>query len=367
MKIGIVGGGQLARMLALAGSPLGLEFVFVDPSPDACAGPLGELLVAPYDDPTALSELAGKVDLATFDFENVPASAMRRLQSEVPLFPSPDALLTAQDRLVEKQFFQEMEIPTPAFLPVSSLAELEVAASRLGYPSVLKTRRMGYDGKGQVVLRSPQQVESAFAAVGEHELILEEFVPFKRELSQIAVRGRDGEIRCYPLAENRHHNGVLATSIAPAEDHGASRQSVQHVERVLNHFSYVGIVALEFFDLDGRLLVNEMAPRVHNSGHWTIDGAVTSQFENHLRALLGWSLGETSPTASSMMFNWIGSMPEPATLLDLSGLHWHDYSKSPREGRKVGHATLCAENRSLLQSKKQLLIDRLGERAGFFQ
>lgn len=344
MKIGIVGGGQLARMLALAGYPLGLQFRVQDPAADACAGQVAALLNAAYDDPAALDELASWADAVTFDFENVPASAAARLAEQVPVFPSPAALAAAQDRLHEKTLFRELDIATAAFDAIDDLDQLRRAVAHIGLPAILKTRRLGYDGKGQCLLRHPRELESAYAMLSGVPLILEGFVPFQRELSLLALRSRNGQMAFYPLTENHHRDGILRLSLAPFDDHGITRQAQAHATRLLQRLDYVGLLAIEFFLADGRLLANEMAPRVHNSGHWTIDGAETSQFENHLRAGLGWPLGATAACGYSASLNAIGELPERTAVLALAGAHYHDYGKSARPGRKLGHVTLRADD-----------------------
>ena len=278
--VGILGGGQLARMLALSGAPLGLRFLVMDTAPDACAGQFAPMVVGDYRDESALAEFASRVDVATFDFENVPSESARWLAERVPVFPSPLALATAQDRLVEKTLFRELDIPVPDFIPVDSREALEAAVARLGAPCILKTRRLGYDGKGQFRIRSADAVAAAWEALGPQAsrvgLILEAFVPFEREMSVVAVRGRDGEFRSWPLTENWHVDGVLSASLAPARaDEGLVAQATGHARRLAEAVEYVGVFALELFQRDGVLLANELAPRVHNSGHWTIEGSDT--------------------------------------------------------------------------------------------
>ncbi|HXS04219.1 MAG TPA: 5-(carboxyamino)imidazole ribonucleotide synthase [Rhodanobacter sp.] len=359
--VGILGGGQLARMLALAGAPLGARTMVVDSSADACAGQVAPLVVADWTDYAALEAFAAQVDVVTFDFENVPAETARWLAERVAVFPAPQALAVAQDRLAEKTLFRECGLPTPDFMTVDTREELDQALAKVGTPAILKTRRLGYDGKGQFRLAGPADADAAWAALGaqaaRHGLILEAFVPFERELSVIAVRARDGEFRTWPLTGNWHVDGVLSMSLAPAPQLGQLQQRATALARTLaERLDYVGVFALELFVRNGELLGNEMAPRVHNSGHWTIEGAHTSQFENHVRAVLGLPLGDTAARGVAAMFNWIGELPVAAPVLRGVDAHWHDYGKQSRPGRKVGHATVCAADAA------QLAI-RLGELA----
>ncbi len=366
--VGILGGGQLARMLALSGAPLGLRFLVMDTAADACAGQFAPLLVGDYRDESALAEFASKVDVATFDFENVPAESAEWLAQRVPVFPNPHALATAQDRMVEKTLFRDLGIPVPAFADVPDRAALDAAVATIGTPCILKTRRLGYDGKGQFRLRTAADADAAWAALGaaaaQHGLILEAFVPFDGELSVLAVRGRDGDLRTWPLTRNWHHQGVLSLSLAPARADDALKAQAGALARTLaERLDYVGVFALELFLKDGQLLGNEMAPRVHNSGHWTIEGALTSQFENHVRSVLGLPLGDTAARGPALMFNWIGALPDPAPVLRTSDAHWHDYGKAPREGRKVGHATVCAADAVTLAARVDALAGALGRQA----
>ena len=364
--VGILGGGQLARMIALSGAPLGLRFLVMDSAADACAAQFAPMVLGDYRDQGALQEFASRIDVATFDFENVPAEAARWLAGRVPVFPNPGALATAQDRLAEKTLFREHGIPVPEFAPIASRADLDAAVERIGAPCVLKTRRLGYDGKGQFRIRdSESSVEVAWKSLGGQAetvgLILEAFVPFERELSVVAVRGRDGEFRAWPVTENWHVDGVLSASLAPARvDEGLAATAVGYARKLAEAMDYVGVFALELFCKDGRLLANELAPRVHNSGHWTIEGSETSQFENHLRAVLGLPLGSTRMVGQACMLNWIGAMPDAAAVLAEAGGHWHDYGKAPREGRKVGHATLRADTPQELAAA----LSRVGEALG---
>jgi 5-(carboxyamino)imidazole ribonucleotide synthase len=348
MKVGILGGGQLARMLAGAGIPMGLEFTIVDPKPDACAGALGQLVTAAWEDSAAIEALA-ECERVTCDFENVPATVLDALATRTTVHPSAAALAAGQDRLAEKRMFESLEIPVPPFAPVSSRPELLEALERIGYPAVLKTRRMGYDGKGQAVLRTEEDLEPAWQALGDHGLILEGFVPFDFECAITVVRSASGDLHCYPLSRTVHHDGILRLAMAPAPGADELQVRAERLGRVLaEHLDYVGCLTLELFAVGGRLLANEFAPRVHNSAHWTIEGAQVSQFENHLRAVCGWPLGDTTARGRSLMINWIGQMPVREKLLACRGLHWHDYGKEARPGRKVGHATLTeADGQSL--------------------
>ena len=348
-RVGVLGGGQLGRMLGLAGIPLAFDFVFLDPAADACAGAAGELLQADFSDAEAARQLAGRVDVATFDFENVPESTAQALQEICPLYPGPNALGASQDRLTEKSMMVDLGIEVPGFHAVSSRTDLLAGLERLGYPAVLKTRRLGYDGKGQAVLRDQEDLERAWQQLGDSELILEAFVPFEAECSLVAVRGRNGETRFWPLTRNVHSNGILALSLPGVFDEALQAAAEEKMRLLLDHLDYTGVLTIEFFLINGELLVNEFAPRVHNSGHWTIDGADCSQFENHLRAISGLPLGETHMTAYSLMFNWIGEMPDQELLMSVAGLHWHDYGKAARPGRKIGHATLTAPDMESLR------------------
>jgi 5-(carboxyamino)imidazole ribonucleotide synthase len=313
--VGVIGGGQLGRMLALAGIPLGLSFRFLDPSPDAPAAEVGELLVGAYDDPELLDRLADGATAVTYEFENVPVAAAER----VGAIPAAAALEASQDRLVEKQLFRRLDIPTPRMND-----EVE------RFPAILKTRRLGYDGKGQRLVAEWDGGDAAH--------VLEERVAFERELSLLAVRGADGETRFWPLVENVHEDGILRTSRAPAAD-APQAEAEAYAARLLDELGYVGVLALELFEVDRGLLANEFAPRVHNTGHWTIEGSATSQFENHLRAILGLPLGSTE-SRPSLLVNLIGTALRAEAVLAVAGAHLHLYGKDPRPGRKLGHVTL---------------------------
>jgi len=359
-KVGVLGGGQLGRMLGLAGIPLGCSFVFLDPADDACAGAAGDVLQAGFADEAAARELAALVDVATFDFENVPESTARALQEICPLYPAPDALGAGQDRVPENELLTGLGIQVPPYHKVSTRTDLLEGLEILGYPAVLKTRRLGYDGKGQAVLRDPEDRERAWQKLGDAELILESFVPFDAECSLVAVRGLDGDTRFWPLTRNVHSNGILKLSLPGVFDEALQMKAAEKVGAMLEHFDYTGVLTVEFFLVGSELLVNEFAPRVHNSGHWTIDGSDCSQFENHVRAITGLPLGETNQVKYSLMFNWIGEMPDRQQAMAIEGLHWHDYGKSPRPGRKIGHATLTAPSMEKLETR----AFRLAEIAG---
>ncbi|OGT60467.1 MAG: 5-(carboxyamino)imidazole ribonucleotide synthase [Gammaproteobacteria bacterium RIFCSPHIGHO2_12_FULL_63_22] len=369
--VGILGGGQLARMLALSGAPLGLRFLVLDSTADACAAQFVPSLQADYRDQPALAEFASRIDVATFDFENVPAESAQWLAERIPVFPSPRALAIAQDRLAEKSLFRELGIGTPDFVDIDSRDSLLAAIEKIGMPAILKTRRLGYDGKGQFRIKSQADIDAAWESLGSQAssvgLILEAFVPFQRELSVVAVRGKDGEFRAWPITENWHESGVLSASLAPATvDEALAAAAIANARRVAEALDYVGVFALELFVHEGRLLANEMAPRVHNSGHWTIEGAETSQFENHLRAVLGLPLGNTRSIGESCMLNWIGRLPSAEPILAEACGHWHDYGKTSRVGRKVGHATLRAGTRAELAEALVRVGDAL-ERTGQVQ
>ncbi|MGZ4959967.1 MAG: 5-(carboxyamino)imidazole ribonucleotide synthase [Methylomonas sp.] len=343
MKIGILGGGQLARMIALAGYPLGLKFIVLDPDANAGAAGLSEHLHGAYDDPALLAELAEKADVVTYEFENVPAHVAEFLSSHTTVYPPANALAVAQDRLLEKNFFKELGIGTAPFAAVDSLQDLQQAMAEIGYPAILKSRRMGYDGKGQMALRAANDLEAAWQAMQGAASIVEGFVPFQREVSIIAARRPSGDIAFYPLSENSHKGGILRVAECRSAD-AEQAMAEDYVKRLLEKLDYVGVIALELFDVDGKLLANEFAPRVHNSGHWTIEGSETSQFENHLRAILDLPLGSTQARGFTGMVNFIGGLPSNKQVLDIANGHLHLYDKAPRKGRKVAHATARADN-----------------------
>jgi 5-(carboxyamino)imidazole ribonucleotide synthase len=349
-RVAVLGGGQLGQMLGLAGIPLGISFAFLDPSPNAPAGAVGDLVVGGLDDVDAARRAASDAAVVTYEWEGVPADTARALQSTMPVHPLPRALEVSQDRLVEKDTFRSLGIATAPYRAVDDRASLDTAIGELGLPAVLKTRRGGYDGKGQAVLRSPVDADVAWAQLGGVPLLLEGFVAFSRELSIIAARGTDGETICWPAVENQHIGGILHLTRAPAPglDDTLQAHAVASIRPVLDSLDYVGVCCVELFQVDGALLANEMAPRVHNSGHWTIEGAETSQFENHLRAVLGWPLGSTAARGASAMINCVGTMPDRDSILAVPGSHLHDYGKDARPGRKLGHVTVTATDEATL-------------------
>ncbi|PKM12610.1 MAG: 5-(carboxyamino)imidazole ribonucleotide synthase [Gammaproteobacteria bacterium HGW-Gammaproteobacteria-3] len=343
MIIGVLGAGQLARMLALAGKPLGLQFIFLDPAPESCAAEVGEHLQGAYTDRALLAQLAQRCDVVTYEFENVPVEIIDLIAEQTPVYPPAKALAVAQDRLLEKNFFRDLGIATAPYAAVNSLAELERAISDIGWPAILKTRTLGYDGKGQALTRSSEDLAGALEQLQGAPAIVEGFVAFQREVSIIAARSVSGAIVYYPLSENQHRNGILRLAKSSANDPLQSEAEVI-ITRLLEALDYVGILALELFDLNGHLVANEFAPRVHNSGHWTIEGSETSQFENHLRAILDQPLGDTATRGFAAMQNFIGGTPSLAEVLAIPKAHMHLYNKAPRKGRKVAHATLRADN-----------------------
>jgi 5-(carboxyamino)imidazole ribonucleotide synthase len=361
MTIGILGGGQLGYMLALAGYPLGLHFRFLDPSPEAPVGRIAHRVTAEYTDEQALEKFAHGLEVVTYEFENVPVQAARYLAERVAVYPPAAALEEAQDRVREKRLFERLGIPTTEFAEIEKQADLHAAIEQLGLPAVLKTCRMGYDGKGQWILKTLEDVAKARPELPDRPLVLERFVPFAREVSILGVRSRTGEIAFYPLVENHHRGGILRLSLAPAPGLAPALQaSAEHAARkVLQELDYAGVLCIEFFEVSGKLLANEMAPRVHNSGHWSIEGAVTSQFENHLRGVLGMPLGSTAAMGYSAMVNLIGELPEMQEVLRVANAHLHLYGKEPRTGRKIGHVTVRADQFEKLQR-------RLGELPAFF-
>ncbi len=353
-------------MLALEGIPLGHRFTFLEPSPDPPAGALGTVVAAPYDDPAALARIAGSADVVTCEFENVPAASAAYLEARLPVLPPPAALHAAQDRLAEKQMFRRLGIPTAPYHRLDSHAGIETAVAAAGLPAVIKTRRFGYDGKGQVVVRSAEEAAAALDILGPG-LIAESFIHFERELSILAVRGRDGGRVFYPLTENHHHEGILRASYAPAPGITPALQAEAEAlaESVMERLAYVGVLAIELFEARGRLLANEMAPRVHNSGHWTLDGADTSQFENHIRAVTGLPPAPPRMAGPAAMLNIIGELPDAADVTAIAGAHLHLYDKAPRPGRKLGHVNITGGNEAAVRETARRVGELLpGEPSG---
>jgi 5-(carboxyamino)imidazole ribonucleotide synthase len=316
---------------------------------------VGEVISKAFDDAKALRQLAASCNVVTYEFENVPVAALREIASDVPIFPPPDALHLAQDRVREKELFESLDIPLPRWHAVDTESDLYAAVRNIGLPLMLKTRRFGYDGKGQYLLNSKSDVGSALSRFAGKALIAEEWIGFDSEVSAIGVRAAAGQTAIYPLTQNVHRGGILRSSIAPAGHDELAALAAAHLKRLMSQLDYVGVLALEFFVVGETLLANEFAPRVHNSGHWTIEGAVTSQFENHLRAVLGLPLGNTAARGHVGMVNLIGSMPGSADALIRAGMHVHDYGKSPRAGRKLGHVTFLDATADARNSRLQRL------------
>jgi 5-(carboxyamino)imidazole ribonucleotide synthase len=363
-RVGIVGAGQLGRMLALAGYPLGVECRFLDRAADAPAAQVADIVLGELDDVAALVKLAESVDVLTLEIENVAVAALESVRERIEVFPPPAAVAAAQDRLAEKQLFRSLGIPTAEFVPIDGDDDLAAAGASLGWPVVLKARRLGYDGRGQRIADSETSLAAGWRELGQVPAIAEAWVAFERELSLIGVQGTGRERVFYPLAENVHRGGILASTVAPYDDVVPQAQAERWLTAIMTALDYRGVLAVEFFQTKAGLVANEMAPRVHNSGHWTIEGAETSQFENHLRAVLGWPLGDPRPRGHAAMLNLIGRMPPAAVMLGFEGAHLHDYGKAPRAGRKVGHCTLLDSDRRRLLARLEALRTAIGEPEG---
>jgi len=327
-------------MLALAGYPLGIRCIFLDRSVDAPAAQVAPTLIGELEDAAQLAALAAQSDVLTFDWENISGSALAPLEKMTRVRPPRSALEVSQDRLSEKALFSKLRIPVAAHAAIDSKDELLRAARKLGLPGVLKTRRLGYDGKGQFVVHDAAHIDAAWTAIGGSGLIYEKFQSFSREVSLVGVSSEMGQSLFYPLSANVHGGGILRYGVAPFINPALERTARTYLKRLMNALDYVGVLTVEFFVVEGRLIANEMAPRVHNSGHWTIEGCVTSQFENHLRAICGLPLGSTRPLGHTAMINFLGKMPDRGRLLAMDGLAFHDYGKEPRPGRKLGHCTI---------------------------
>jgi 5-(carboxyamino)imidazole ribonucleotide synthase len=327
-------------MLALAGYPLGIKCMFLDRSAAAPAAQVAPILTGELEDPAQLAALAACTDVLTFDWENISGTALAPLEKLTRVRPPRAALEASQDRLAEKTLFSTLRIPVAAHVAIDEREQLAGAVRKLGFPGILKTRRLGYDGKGQFVLRQPGHIDAAWEAIGAPGLIYEKFQNFSREISLVGARSASGQTVFYPLSANHHGAGILRYGIAPYANPGLERTARRYLKRVMDALAYVGVLTIEFFVVKGRLVANEMAHRVHNSGHWTIEGCVTSQFENHLRAICDLPLGSTRALGHTAMVNFLGTMPDRARLLAIDGLAFHDYGKEPRPGRKLGHCTI---------------------------
>jgi 5-(carboxyamino)imidazole ribonucleotide synthase len=343
-RVGIVGAGQLGRMMALAGYPLGIHCLFLDRSELAPGAQVAPILLGELEDPARLAELAAKSDVVTFDWENIAGGALAPLEKSTLIRPPRAALEVSQDRILEKALFKRLKIPVAAHLAIDTQADLIRAVKKMGLPGVLKTRRMGYDGKGQWVLRNPLDLAAAWDAMGAAGLIYEKFQAFSREVSIIGARSPAGRTVFYPLSANTHGGGILRYGIAPFTSAALERSARAYLQRIMKALNYVGVLTIEFFVVNGRLIANEIAPRVHNSGHWTIEGCVTSQFENHLRAICDLPLGSARALGHTAMVNFLGKMPDRGALLGIEGLAFHDYGKEPRPGRKLGHCTILRKS-----------------------
>jgi 5-(carboxyamino)imidazole ribonucleotide synthase len=333
-------------MLALAGYPLGIRCVFLDRSAAAPGAQVAPILTGELEDASRLAALAACSDVVTFDWENISGKALRPVEKLTRVRPPRAALEVSQDRLSEKALFSKLRIPVAAHAAIDSKEQLIRATREQGLPGILKTRRLGYDGKGQFVLRDATRIDEAWAAIGGPGLIYEKFQEFSREVSIVGARSATGQTVFYPLSANTHGGGILHYSIAPYANPRLERSAKAYLKRVMNALAYVGVLTIEFFVVKGRLVANEMAPRVHNSGHWTIEGCVTSQFENHLRAICDLPLGSTRALGHTAMINFLGTMPSRERLLGIDGLAFHDYGKEPRPGRKLGHCTVLKSRQS---------------------
>lgn len=361
VRVGVLGGGQLARMMALEGHRLGVECVVVSDREWACSAEVATYRQADLNDTRAVAAALGEVEVVTYEVEHLPAASVAALGACYPLRPGVDALVVGQDRVREKQTLEKLGIRVAPWAQVDDPGDLERAAEALGLPLVLKTRREGYDGRGQVVLRTSEEVAARAARGDLADHVVEGFVEFSRELSQVAVRGATGEVCFYPLVENQHRDGQLVASLAPAPAPAPAHvgEAQQMTRALLEELEYVGVLTLELFETPAGLVANELAPRVHNSGHWTLDGAVTSQFENHLRAILGWPLGVCAARGPAVMVNVLGEVPPISELLGHVGAHVHLYGKAPRPARKVGHVTVVGSDRAEVRRRGEALIASL--------
>lgn len=356
MKLGILGGGQLARMLALAAYPLGIRTVCFDPNPTACAGDVTKLISAEFNDESALRLFLSDVDCVTYETENIPLSCAKFVSQIKPIYPSIKALEVSQDRFLEKNFLNSLHIPTALYANINTKEELAQAVSDFGLPALLKSKQFGYDGKGQSLLQTTADVSTAWRSLKDQSLIYEAFVPFEYELSLIAVRNMQRDTLFYPLIHNQHEKGILRTSEAPFINATLQKESQRQALQIMDSLQYVGVLTIEFFYAKGKLIVNEIAPRIHNSGHWTIEGATTSQFENHLRALFDLPLGCTEARGHCFLLNCIGELIPIERCLSIPGTHYHSYGKKPQSGRKLGHVTMVETNLKRYYKNRQALL-----------
>jgi 5-(carboxyamino)imidazole ribonucleotide synthase len=344
--LGILGAGQLAQMLCMAAKALDLPTLCLAHHPSDCAGLVSELLVDAHKDATLWQAFCDRTDLVTLETENIPLDLAEFISAQRPLLPNLNTLAISQDRGHEKATFHLLGIPTAPYHLVDSRTDLEEAIRALGFPLVLKTRRFGYDGKGQFVLRNEGDLEAAWDALKKESLIAEGFVHFETELSLLGARSTAGEIVFYPLVENTHRNGILHQTVAPYLNDALTEQAKQYMSILLDHLNYRGLMAIEFFVKEGHLIANEMAPRVHNTGHWSIEGASISQFEQHLRAITGLPLKPVHLKGTSVMLNCIGALPDKKALSLIPHAYFHDYGKTLQPGRKVGHVTVVHHDRA---------------------
>lgn len=361
MKVGILGGGQLAWMLSLAAKTLNVSTCCLEPNSDTTASHVSEVIHAELNDLDAIEQFCQDLDVVTWETENIPLSCAKKVATLCPLYPSLAALEKSQERYLEKSFFQSIDIATAKFYPIDAHSDLQAALQTVGLPAILKTRRFGYDGKGQYLIKTTQDLEAAWQDLSNQALILEQFIPFSTEVSMIATRAIDGQCAFYPLVENLHQAGILRISKAPYNNAPLFTQAKQIMQKTLDALDYIGTLTIEFFVHDNKLIVNEMAPRVHNSGHWTIEGAQTSQFENHIRAICGLPLGDASPKGVSAMFNCIGAEPDLQAINAIADTHWYSYQKQARAKRKLGHLTINCDNEQTLQQRVDELTPLLGE------
>ncbi|MGE3920525.1 MAG: 5-(carboxyamino)imidazole ribonucleotide synthase [Gammaproteobacteria bacterium] len=344
MKVGILGAGQLARMLTLAAKPMGIDTISFVENPNEASNGITPIFHLGWHDPNAFSAFSKEVSVLTFETENIPTDLFNKFTIDCPVYPNIKTLKITQDRLLEKEFLTSLQIPTAEFIAIESIRDL---SNYKNFPAILKTRCMGYDGKGQFLIRNTEEAQQAFENLKTESLILESFVQFDLELSLIAIRSVSQETKFYPLTQNQHREGILFLSEAPLIDPPLQRNAETIANKILDAVDYVGVLAIEMFQVGDQLLINELAPRVHNSGHWTIEGAVTSQFENHIRAILDLPLGSTEPLGYSAMINMIGNLFDRNEILKIPYTHWHDYEKSPRPNRKLGHITLNVSDKNI--------------------